>query len=347
MNLTIPTSAGAQSVFCTGISGSTRFVGCSGGTGTLSTGAIVTDGSPNGFDVYTIMGGASAVSPSSLTVIEDIPAAFRGMNSTVSANASNGVITVLPTPAATGTFNLVFGICDAGTATYSAGDPNCSAGEIVYGPSTPSVMGAKVSVSGISSDVYQKIHTFVKAPATVSQGDTFTVYAAAAGSSIPKKQASQPFIGEPVVNNASGFGIIFPIPAGMEYQSVTTMGGSAISSGKMVVTNCTQTGPGCDAQLTGNYDATTLPYIKVTLPGVSIPGGGTLTMPTVALTLKATGSVGTVADATLTEFMLNLNLTLGFLGTKNAYFDGYPTSGSSGTPPQAPPTILSSIEITN
>ena len=232
-NLTIPTSGGAQPVFCKGLAASPdRFTGCSGGTGTLSTGATVTDGSPNGFDVYTIMGGAAAVSPTSLTIIQDVPAAFRGMDSTVTATATNGVITALPTPAATGTFNLVFGICDAGTATYAQGDPTCHAGEIVYGPGAVSTMGAKVTVSGISSDVFQKISTYVNAPATVSQGDTFTVHAAAAGSSIPKYQSTQPVIGEPLVNNASGFGIVFPIPDGMEYQGVTTMGGSAISSGR-------------------------------------------------------------------------------------------------------------------
>ncbi len=349
-NLTIPTPDGAQPVFCKGRdTANNRFTGCSGGSGALTTGAVVTDASANGFDVYTIMGGASAVSASSLTIIGDIPAAFRGMDSTVTANTTTGVITALPTPAATGTFNLVFGICDAGTATYSQSDPTCHAGEIVYGPGTVSTMGAKVSVSGISSDVYQKLSTYVRAPQTVAQGDTFTVYAAAAASSIPKYQASQPLVGEPVVNSASGFGIVFPIPEGMEFRGVTTMGGSAVSSGKMVITHCTAQGAGCDAKLTGNYDATTLPYIKVTLPGVTVPGGGTLTMPTVALELEATGPVGTVADAVLTEFIVNLSLKLGFLGNKNAYFDGYPTDPAepAGTPPKRPPAVLASTEITN
>ncbi|MGB3411297.1 MAG: MBG domain-containing protein [Microthrixaceae bacterium] len=349
-NVTIATSSGAQAVFCKGRNTTNNsLTGCSGGTGTMSSGAVVSDGSPNGFDVYTIMGGAGAVSPSSLTIIQDVPASYRGMNSRVAATAANGVITVLPTPAATGTFNLVFGICNTGTATYSKTNPACRAGEIVYGPAIASPMGGTVSVSGISSDVTQKVNTFVQAPSSVAQGQTFTVYAAAAGSSIPKYQASQPFIGEPVVNNASGFGIVFPIPQGMEFVSAATMGGSAISSGKMTVKHCTATGTGCDAKLTGNYDATTLPYVKVAIPGVSVNGGDTITMPTVALTLKATGSVSTVAKATLTEFMINLNLTLGFLGQQNAYFDGYPTTASNpgGTPPKAPPVVLSSIQITN
>ena len=63
----------------------------------------------------------------------------------------------------------------------------------------------------------------------MSQGDTFTIYAAAAGSSIPKYNPSS--VGDATVNNASGFGIIFPIPAGMEFQSASAMGGGAVSSG--------------------------------------------------------------------------------------------------------------------
>lgn len=346
VNLTIPTANGAQPVFCKGFN-ATQFTYCTGGTGTMTTGATVTNGSRNGFDVYTIMGGAAAVSPSSLTVIQDIPAAFRGMNSTVAATATNGVITALPTPAATGTFNLVFGICDAGTATYSKNDPTCRAGEIVYGPGGVSTMGAKVTVSIASSNVYQKLHTFVTAPATVSQNDTFTVHAAAAGSSVPKLQPSS--VGDATVNNANGFGIIFPIPAGMQYVSASASGGDATTSGKMVVKYCTATGTGCTAKLTGNFDATTLPYIQVTLPGLSVAGGATMTMPTISLTMKATGAVGTVANATLNEFMLTTSITAPIIGGANAVFDGYPTDPAepATTPPKKPPAILASVEITN
>ncbi|MCZ7630873.1 MAG: hypothetical protein M5U19_18330 [Microthrixaceae bacterium] len=313
----------------------------------MSTGATVTNGAPNGFDVYTIMGGAAALSPSSLTVIQDIPAGFRGMDSTVTATATNGVITALPTPAATGTFNLVFGICDAGTATYSENDPTCRAGEIVYGPGAVSTMGAQVTVSIVTSNVYQKLNTSVTAPATVSQGDTFTVHAAAAGSSVPKYQPSS--VGDATVKTAGGFGIIFPIPAGMQYVSASASGGDALTSGKMVVKYCTATGTGCTAKLTGNFSATTLPYIQVTLPGLTVAGGSTMTMPTIALTLTATGSVGTVANATLNEFMLTTAINAPIIGNANAVFDGYPTDPAepSGVPPKRPPAILDSIEITN
>ena len=348
VNLTIATSTGAQSVFCKGVdTNNNRFTTCSGGSGTMTTGAVVTTGAPNGFDVYTIMGGAAAVSPSSLTILSDVPAAFRGMTSTVTANATTGVITVLPTPAATGTFNLVFGICDTGTSTYSQANPNCRAGEIVYGPGAVSTMGAKVQVSIASSDVYQKVSTYVAAPATVAQGDTLTVHAAAAGSSVPRFQPSS--VGDATVVNANGFGIIFPIPQGMTYLSSAASGGDALTTGRMVVKYCTATGPGCTAKLTGNFDATTLPYVQVSLPTLTVLGGSSMTLPTVALTLQATGAVGTVANATLNQFMLTTRINAPIIGFQNAVFDGYPTDPAepSGTPPKRPPAILRSIQITN
>ncbi|HTN99372.1 MAG TPA: hypothetical protein VL068_01750, partial [Microthrixaceae bacterium] len=239
----------------------------------------------------------------------------------------------------------VFGICDAGTATYSSANPNCHAGEIVYGPSSVSSMGAKVTVSIASSDVYQKISTYIAAPATVSQGDTFTIHAAAAGTAVPRFNPSS--VGDATVNSASGFGIIFPIPAGMQFVSASSAGGTETTSGKMVVTYCATSGGACDAKLTGNYDATKLPYIKVTLPGVSVAGGAQMTMPTIALTLQATGAVGTVANATLTEFLLNTSINAPIIGGTTAKFDGYPVNPALNSLAKYPPAILGSIEITD
>ncbi len=110
---------------------------------------------------------------------------------------------------------------------------------------------------------------------------------------------------------------------------------------------CTATGTGCTAQLTGNFTATTLPYVQLTLPGVNITGGNSVTMPAVALTLKATGAVGTVSNSSITEFVLSTNVTVPIVGTQTAVFDGYPTTGSADvTPPKAPPAILASTTIT-
>ena len=148
------------------------------------------------------------------------------------------------------------------------------------------------------------------------------------------------------VINAQGFTAILPIPAGMTFQGVNVLGGDATSSGVATVKYCPATGTGCTAKLTGNYASTTLPYVQLTLPGTTIAGGSSVTMPAVALTLKATGAVGTVAKATLTEFVLSTYVNAPIVGNQTALFDGYPTTGNANvTPPSAPPAILSSTTI--
>lgn len=350
-NLTIVSSAGAQTVFCNSAKGSaTRFQGCSGGTGTLSTGAFVTDAAPNSFDVYTIMGGAATLEPASLKVLNDVPAAFRGLPATVSANASVGLVTSVLTPAATGSFSLLFGICNKGTTTYSVSNPACHAGQIIYSAGAVSTMGAEVKVSAlfltITSNVYQKVHTAITAPQTVKQNDTVTVYAAAAGSAIPKANPSS--AGDVPVNYVKDISIIFPIPAGMQFVSATTMGGDARTSGQLQFKYCPTAGTsGCIAKLTGDYDQTTVPYMQVSLPAsLQVPGGATMTVPTVAFTMKAVGAPGTVAKATLTQFNLTTNVSP-VTGATNARFEGYPTEGSNTDvkPPKKRPAVLGSILI--
>ncbi len=353
-NLTVVSSNGAQAVFCKSAKGNaTRFQGCEAGTGVISTGAMVTDAAPNTFDVYTIMGGAATLEPSSLTILQDTPAAFRGMSAKVTANAQFGLVTSLIAPAATGSFNLVFGICDSGTTVYSSSNPACRAGEIVYGPGSTSNMGAPVKVgSGFfsaTSNVYQKLHTAITAPATVASGQTFTVYAAAAGSAVPKANPSS--VGDAGINYAKDLSIIFPVPTGMQFVSATAMGGDARTSGQVQIKNCAVSGTaGCIAKLTGNYDQTKFPYVQVSLPSTfQVPGGATMTVPTIAFTMKAIGPVGTIANATLTQFNLTTNVNAPIIGNQNAVFEGYPTEGSDSgvTPPKRPPAVLASIEITN
>ncbi len=78
-------------------------------------------------------------------------------------------------------------------------------------------------------------------------------------------------------------------------------------------------------------------------------GGATLSMPTIALTLQATGAVGTVSNSYITEFVLSTSVNAPIIGNVTAVFDGYPTTGNntSVTPPAAPPTALASTTITS
>jgi hypothetical protein len=342
-NLTIQTSNGPQPAFCKGV-GATSFTTCSSvGSGTMSTGGAVTTAAPDVFDVYTIIpGGKTAVQPSSVTIVTDVPAADRAMPTWVAANASNALVSYVPSANPTGTFSLTFGYCATGTATYSAGNPACATAQITYGPTVSSNMGAAVQVSIITENLYEKVGTYVVAPATVPQGSTFTSYVAPAAASVPKLQDSGTFLGDVTVNNASVFTAIVPIPAGMTYVSSKLIGGDARTAGVATLTYCTAASSVCNAKTTGNFTWTTYPYLKETLPTGSVPGGGTITMPSVAVTLQATGAAGTVANTSLTEFLLTTSTSLA-----TVTFDGYPTSGSADvTPPKAPPAVLASTTIT-
>ena len=348
-NLTVQTSTGPAAAFCKVVNAAT-FSTCQLGTGTMATGNFVSDSAPDVFDVYTIIpGGKTAVQPSSLTIVNDVPAADRGMPSTVTATANNGLISYVQSAAPTGTFSLTFGYCNTGTATYSASNPACATGLISYGPGLSSDMGAKISVSIVTKNQYQTVHTSVSGPSSVPAGSTFTAYSAAGAAAIPKLQDSGVgIVGDITVGSAQLFTAIVPIPAGMTYVSSKLIGGDALTSGVATVTYCTVSGTGCTAQTTGNYTATTYPYVEVQLPaGIKVNGGGTVTMPTIALTLKATGTPGTVASFALTEFTTLLGITAAIIGTNSINFDGYPTTGSdtSVTPPKAPPTVLSTVTI--
>ena len=119
-----------------------------GATGTMATGGWVGSAPMNRFDVYTVSGGKANVSPTSLTILSDVPAAGRGMPSRVTADANNGVITYVQSATPTGTLDLTYGICRTGTATYSAADPTCATGVIHYSPGVTSNIGGDVTVIG-------------------------------------------------------------------------------------------------------------------------------------------------------------------------------------------------------
>lgn len=349
VNVTVVSSAGAQALFCKGKSTSSnnpRLTSCEGGTGTISEGDMVTTGAQHNFNVNTLF--SQAMENSSLTILQDVPAAFRGLPAQTDTDATYAIITSLITPSATGEFGLVFGICEDGTSTFDANDPACHVGELVYGAGGTAIMGAKVQVSIASSNVYQRLHSFNKAPATVEQDEVFTVYAGSSSTAVPKYQPSS--IGDATVNNAKDIAIVFPIPEGMEFVSVDTQGGDRLSTGNIDFTYCEQASdPGCNVvKTTGNFDWTTFPVLVVsTKSGFVINGGAVMTMPTIALTLKAVGAPGTVAHATMTQFNLTTSIKAPIIGNQTAKFEGYPTDDSNpnATPPKAAPAILGSIEI--
>jgi hypothetical protein len=209
-------------------------------------------------------------------------------------------------------------------------------------------MGQAIVVSGVTQNEYQTQQTAVVAPSTVSQGSTFTEYIAPEAGATPSKQSS--VVGDVTVNYSSTFRSIFPVPTGMTVVNVSLEGGDAVSQPNSSVAYCTPAGltVPCDAHSSTNYSWTGSNYIEVQMdPLQHIAGGGVLTMPTIVLTLQATGAVGTVGNTQLTETVNVSNATAPIVGTTNATFDGYPTSGSAdSTPPKAAPTNLWSTTIT-
>ena len=190
-NLTIQTTAnGAQAVFCKGTD-PTYFSVCTpnGATGTLATGGWVSSAPMHRFDAYTVSGGRTAVTPSSLTILNDVPAAGRGMASRITADATNGVITYVQSATPTGTLDLTYGICRTGTATYSASDANCATGVIHYNRGVTSNIGGDVTVLSVTNHTYQQIDTAVTAPGTVNPGQSFKVRVAPSPGAIPRAPA--------------------------------------------------------------------------------------------------------------------------------------------------------------
>ena len=344
MNLTVVTSNGPQSVFCNG-AGSTSFSTCTGGSGTMSTGGFVSATPVHQFDVYTIAGGKANVSPSSLTILEDVPAADRGIPSTVTATANHGLINYVQSGSPTGTPTIKFGICAAGTAAYDAGNPNCQTGKVVYGPGTVARIGARVTVSISNTDVYNNMPIGVSAPGSVAQGSSFVARIASMPSAIPARQNSS--LGAVTVNRSTKFTSVFPVPAGMAVQNVKLIGGDVRSSGVATVTHCTASGGACNASSGGNFIGTTLPYLIITLPtSTNVPGGQTMTMPTIEVTMTATGSAGTTGNFFLTENANTTNAQAPIIGATDANFYGYPTESTSGQPVRSAPRVLKSVTIT-
>ncbi len=307
-------------------------------TGTLS-GATLVFNAPDNFDVLTLVsGGASSVNTSSLTVVSQPPAGAG----TVSVGSS-GILTLLPGDSATNTFSATFAYCAPGD-TYSPGSPNCTVATMSYAPATDQEIGDAITEDGITEDIYEDTEVAAVQPATAPQGGPVSLIMASVGSSVPISQSTP--VGTADINYADGFTEVFPAPAGLSYVpgSLQVTGGDSVTEGVATAEYCTAAGTGCDATInSGNYK-TTYPYLELELPSADhVNGGQNFTLPTITAQFTATGSIGTTASESLSEFRLSTSVNL--FGGITANFDGYPTTGNSGTPPYSPPVALGSTTI--
>ena len=340
-----------MSVIGPGIATGTSVSSVSGTSLVLSTapttalsGVTLVFNSPETFDALTLVsGGAASVNTSSLTVVTQPPAGDGTV--VASTPAGHGFLTLLPGDTATSAFSATFAYCAPGD-TYSPGSPNCTTATMSYAPATDQLMGEAVTVSGISEDIYETTEIAAVQPTTAQQGAPVSVTLAPVGSSVPSLQSTP--IGNATVNYADNFTMVFPAPAGLTLVpgSFRVTGGDSVTEGVATAEYCTAAGTGCDAQInTGNYK-TTYPYIELELPSADhVNGGQNFTLPTVSAQFTATGSVGTVASESLSEYRINTNVSVPIVGTQNANLDAYPTSGNSGTPPYTAPVALGSTQI--
>jgi hypothetical protein len=204
-------------------------------------------------------------------------------------------------------------------------------------------------------------------PAVALQGSNFTVTNAGGSQVVPLTNSGVP------VNYISNNAEYYEIPAGTTYVSAIASGdasyvpsgGGAATNFPETITYCTAAGQsGCTAASNSPLAVTagvysgfagpnpTFPYLEVTTGSTHIPAGATLTLPTVTVTLTASGAAGTTVNWSQFEFDTVANVTV-FGKPFTATVVGYPSALYAGTLPvttspfitYAAPPVLTSTSI--
>ena len=143
----------------------------------------------------------------------------------------------------------------------------------------------------------------------------------------------------------------YPIPSGTTYVSAMAAtqvsfipaGGGSATTSPLTITYCpTTTSPGCTAQATSStfLGSTPAPYLEVGTGPTKFAAGGDLTIPSVSVTLTASGATGTVATWTQSEFDTTSTLLLGS-STFSVNVHAYPANVVSPLPQKTAIAVLS------
>ncbi|MCB1283332.1 MAG: hypothetical protein KDB20_03230 [Microthrixaceae bacterium] len=338
-NLTIATTSGLQIVSCTG-GNPTTFTGCTGGTGTLHTGAAVTTAAPTDFALSSIIpGGKTGFHPTSVEVVSDVAQQLRLVPTSVVRRGDDSYVRYLQSSWPFGSGNMTIGYCRT-ESVYSPASSDCATVRVSVLAPQQVTMGARVSVAGITQNQYQVLNIGSRAATVAKPGDIVGLQVAAASSQIPNEQKAQDVTA--TVRNVRTFMSVIPIPAGFELIDAKIVGGDERTSTGSVVAVCTQDGPDCTARLTGNWNQTKFPYVQASIGSTVVPGGTTITLPALDLTLRATGAAGTRGTTGLSQFRNVVIVDVPVVGSTTITFDSWPSSGSNTgvTPPVAPMTPL-------
>ncbi len=313
----------------------------------------------NAPDVNNVMtqvtGGAANVNTSSLTVVNQPPAADGYV--TTSTTATTGIVNMYQAIApADNTFTADLAYCAPGFTYPSAG--NCTTFTEHYGLAQSQDTGLQLVEIIATENIYEGASQAHFGPTTAAQGQTVTLTEAPPGGAVPTTNSGA------TVNYIDGDTYIMPIPSGLTYVpgSAKTIGGDAQTSaaGQTTATYCTAAGPGCTAcnfssagcpaKAPGGNAAypTTEPYLEEqygTATANQAKGGALHQLPAIQAKFVASGPPGSVQNQLITEYLVQTNVTE--VLNINVAFDGYPTTGSNGSivPPVAAPTPLASLTI--
>ena len=341
--LTVQTSTGLHTVFCDSVD-ATNFYGCTGGSGTLAAGNAVTSAAPADLKLSTVVG---AVNPASVTVVADTPAQYRLVPTQVITDAGEAYVRFLQSAFPSGATNLTVGYC-ATSAAYDPGTADCATVRINVLVASPLPFGAVVStpIGGINQ--YQTVWVATYGSGTARPGDVVGLQVVPAPALTPARQSANGIIA--TVLAARDFMSTVPVPAGAELLNARIHGGDRRTNTDPRLATCAANGGDCWAQYGwGNFIGTTLPYVQTGIGTTSIPGGASLTLPSLELAFQVTGDPGTTVTTGVSQFRNTVTVNAGLFGDQQATFHAWPTnySNTSGVPPLAPVTPLLNTLITN
>ncbi|NLA34784.1 MAG: hypothetical protein GX868_03740 [Actinobacteria bacterium] len=341
--LTVQTSTGLHAVFCDSVD-ATNFYGCTGGTGTLATGNAVTSAAAADVKLSTIVG---ALNPASAVIVADAPAQFRLVPTQVVTNAGQAYVRFLQSAFPPGPTSLTVGYC-ATSGVYNPGTADCATVRINVLVANPLPFGAVVTtpIGGINQ--YQTVWVASYGGGTARPGDVVGLQVVPAPGLTPARQSANGIVA--TVLAARDFMSTVPVPAGAALLNARVHGGDARTNTDPRLATCTVNGGDCWAQHSwGNFIETTIPYVQTSIGTTAVPGGASLTLPSLELAFTATGAPGSTIKTGVSQYRNNVTVNAGIFGDQQAVFHAWPTnySNTAGVPPLAPITPLLNTLITN